>query len=723
MRSREELEREILAFKNIHRLSGSTDALKWVDMLTKELEAMDKVVVEKNTNHTNGITIANSKEMNIVYKRGKNIQVNRENEGLAEVLNRCRKTAVKGFTVAERNNNMLGQYIEKHQDALEKQLKLFNETSIPENCEIYIKQLKEALSRMDALHNEIKNELINNKDNLTNFTIVVYGKTMTGKSTLMETLLKGNGQSIGKGLQRTTLDVRSYRWNNLQIYDTPGIAASASGGREDERKAYEVAKEADMIVFLLGDDNISDEEAKAFAKLKKMGKPILVVLNAKYDLTNKRSAKLMLKKLNTVMSKERIKVVEDDFVEHVKNQSISWKGIKFVGVHLQAAYLAQKGQSPIEGLSAKELFNISNFKDIENAVIAEITNKGVFYQYKVFVDIAYKQTEEIFNTISKELDILNGMVASFTNNKQKLASIKKQFNTYGLREVDNFIRKIKRELESQVDDFADYYYDMESAGDEWKDVIEKLGIEARARDLFKLLGDECSDKIEEFQKNFVEEINLQIKTKGIGEGIGGYDITDYKFNFTLAVDIGGALLAGASYLGLIGLGLGPIGWGVAGLTLLIGWLFDDKDEKIREAKRKMRNSLRESIEKIECKLKEKLPESFKNTFIEGYIDKVEMQFNYMAALVNVFNGFENNLSTSLSIQLNEMNIQLLKAACENMGMSNLIKNVVRIERITGQRFTIEIKGVVDIPDKYLGRLEELLQEEVVLTKENKTLAV
>ena len=34
VRSREELEREILAFKNIHRLSGSTDALKWVDMLT-----------------------------------------------------------------------------------------------------------------------------------------------------------------------------------------------------------------------------------------------------------------------------------------------------------------------------------------------------------------------------------------------------------------------------------------------------------------------------------------------------------------------------------------------------------------------------------------------------------------------------------------------------------------------------------------------------------------
>ena len=661
--------------------------------------------------------------MNSIYEKNKMLQVNGENDELHTVLDYCRQKAAEGFAVAERNNDKLGQYIEIHQETLEKQLKLFQGTSFPENCKIYIKQLQEALSRMNDLYNEVKYELKNNKDNLTNFNIVVYGKTMTGKSTLMETLLKGNGQSIGRGTQRTTLDVRSYRWNNLQIYDTPGIAASAAGGREDERKAYEVAKEADMIVFLLGDDNISDEEAKAFAKLKKMGKPILVVLNAKYDLTNNRLGKLKLKKLNEVMSKERIKMLEDDFVEHVKNQNVTWKGTRFVGVHLQAAYLSQKGKSPIDGLSAKELSNISNFKYIEKAVIEEIINKGTFYQYKVFVDIAYKQTEEIFNTIHKELDILNGMVTSFDYNKQKLARIKKQFNVYGLYEVDNLIRRIKRELENEVDDFVDYYYDVESAGDAWKDVVEKLGIEAKAKDLFKLLGKECRARIEEFQNSFIKEINLQIKTKGIGDGVVGYDITDYKFNFNLAIDIGGALVAVASSLGLISLGLGPIGLGALALTVLCNLIFDDKDEKIREAKRKMRNELKKSIKEIECKLKEILPEEFNKTFIEGYIDKVGRQFNEMAALINVFNKFEEELNASLYEQLNEMNIQMLNAACENIGMPSLVKNVVRIERIAGRRFTIVLKGVNDIPDNVCSRLEELLQEELVLMNENKILTI
>lgn len=692
-------------------------------MVTKNERSKRNREIFKNRRTSKILIIQEVYKMNSIYEKNKMLQVNGENDELHTVLDYCRQKAAEGFAVAERNNDKLGQYIEIHQETLEKQLKLFQGTSFPENCKIYIKQLQEALSRMNDLYNEVKYELKNNKDNLTNFNIVVYGKTMTGKSTLMETLLKGNGQSIGRGTQRTTLDVRSYRWNNLQIYDTPGIAASAAGGREDERKAYEVAKEADMIVFLLGDDNISDEEAKAFAKLKKMGKPILVVLNAKYDLTNNRLGKLKLKKLNEVMSKERIKMLEDDFVEHVKNQNVTWKGTRFVGVHLQAAYLSQKGKSPIDGLSAKELSNISNFKYIEKAVIEEIINKGTFYQYKVFVDIAYKQTEEIFNTIHKELDILNGMVTSFDYNKQKLARIKKQFNVYGLYEVDNLIRRIKRELENEVDDFVDYYYDVESAGDAWKDVVEKLGIEAKAKDLFKLLGKECRARIEEFQNSFIKEINLQIKTKGIGDGVVGYDITDYKFNFNLAIDIGGALVAVASSLGLISLGLGPIGLGALALTVLCNLIFDDKDEKIREAKRKMRNELKKSIKEIECKLKEILPEEFNKTFIEGYIDKVGRQFNEMAALINVFNKFEEELNASLYEQLNEMNIQMLNAACENIGMPSLVKNVVRIERIAGRRFTIVLKGVNDIPDNVCSRLEELLQEELVLMNENKILTI
>lgn len=72
------------------------------------------------------------------------------------------------------------------------------------------------------------------------FSITVFGRTMAGKSTLMEILTHGDGKSIGNGKQRFTRDVRTYRYKKLQITDVPGVAAFE--GKEDEDIAFNAAK-------------------------------------------------------------------------------------------------------------------------------------------------------------------------------------------------------------------------------------------------------------------------------------------------------------------------------------------------------------------------------------------------------------------------------------------------------------------------------------------------
>ena len=135
-----------------------------------------------------------------------------------------------------------------------------------------LRKLSDSVAKIQA---DIKALRERSKD----FSIVVYGRTMAGKSTLMEILTHGNGQSIGKGASRTTLDVRDYFWNGLKITDVPGI--SAFGGAQDERLALEAAKAADLILFLLTDDAPQADEAEKLAQLKKFGKPILGVINVK----------------------------------------------------------------------------------------------------------------------------------------------------------------------------------------------------------------------------------------------------------------------------------------------------------------------------------------------------------------------------------------------------------------------------------------------------------
>ena len=107
----------------------------------------------------------------------------------------------------------------------------------------------------------------------------LFGRTMAGKSTLMEILTRGDGRSIGKGGQRTTQDAREYEWNGMKVLDIPGVAAM--DGALDEETAYGAAHQADLILLLITDDAPQQVEAEHLARLWQIGVPILGICNVK----------------------------------------------------------------------------------------------------------------------------------------------------------------------------------------------------------------------------------------------------------------------------------------------------------------------------------------------------------------------------------------------------------------------------------------------------------
>ena len=61
---------------------------------------------------------------------------------------------------------------------------------------------------MSEAHQAALREIEDNRERLGAFNITLFGRTMTGKSTLMEILTEGDGHTISKGAQRTTRDTR-----------------------------------------------------------------------------------------------------------------------------------------------------------------------------------------------------------------------------------------------------------------------------------------------------------------------------------------------------------------------------------------------------------------------------------------------------------------------------------------------------------------------------------
>jgi len=119
---------------------------------------------------------------------------------------------------------------------------------------------------------------------LSSFNVALFGRTGAGKSSLIETMTEGDGEWVSCGESDWTTDVKARNWNDLKIYDTPGIngwgrTQSRSSLEEKARQAVEIA---DVILVCFDSQS---QQASEFSKLADwslaLGKPVIAVLNVR----------------------------------------------------------------------------------------------------------------------------------------------------------------------------------------------------------------------------------------------------------------------------------------------------------------------------------------------------------------------------------------------------------------------------------------------------------
>ena len=115
--------------------------------------------------------------------------------------------------------------------------------------------------------------------------VVLMGRTMAGKSTLLAALTGGSAERIGVGAQRTSRDVFAAPALDLQdveIVDTPGVGAR--DGAEDVALAMAEVPGADLVLWVASNDSFQEETAQALRAVAFRGKPVVVALNCRARL-------------------------------------------------------------------------------------------------------------------------------------------------------------------------------------------------------------------------------------------------------------------------------------------------------------------------------------------------------------------------------------------------------------------------------------------------------
>ena len=632
----------------------------------------------------------------------------RTENDLTAALEACAISARRGYDIAIDGMEALKKSIHHMSEQLSNQIRTLKRSKFndPKMMNDLIAQLSSIQSDFGAVPMKVAEEvggLV--KDT---FAITLFGRTMAGKSTLMEILIRGNGASIGLGGQRTTRDVRTYRYKNLQITDVPGIAAFE--GAEDERVAYEAAKKGDLILFLITNDAPQAKEAECLDHILRLGKPVICLINVNVALRspNDLNKGLFRRDMTKKFAPKRLRDLQEQFVAFGRQYGSDWSGIPCIPVHLKAAFLSQ--QDAFQEVR-DEVYELSRFPLVEEYIIREVCARGSFYKFKTFLDAvavpALTMVERLFRYSVQNLK----QQELLGEKRANLASWISSFEADGEKRIETFLTNLRSSLKRSVAEFAEEHYDDQRAGDAWAAMLKKRNISGKAEELINQLGQECEAELREISRAICAEMRFS-EQSFTNHSINMESIIDAKrmWNWFAAVGNGGLVI------GALANWWNPGGWvlfGIAAASTLISFLFTDREKKVRDARRKLEKKLTEHIEEIIKQLSKDMNSCLQKNLIKEYVLPMQRVVYKIESSVSKLSEAQRNTARMLNDKLRKINTELLKAAFDHIGRDGMMRHIGKVARIPGDTVMMDCTQGGVLPHSAQDELAALLREQVL----------
>ncbi|SDT61475.1 GTPase [Actinoplanes derwentensis] len=234
---------------------------------------------------------------------------------------------------------------------------------------------------------DLRRHLDRERESLGTFNIAFFGRTGVGKSTLLSTFGRLDGEYVSPGDSDWTTEVRPIEWRNCRLYDTPGINGwGRTESRDDlEAEARKAVEIADIVLLCF--DNQSQqamEFAKIAAWIKDHGKPVVAVLNVRNPRWRHPAR----------VPEARRRNLSEPVRQHADNiraelAAIGLAGTPVVAIHSQRALFARattpfRGPDQIqkgfhrqrEEFGTDYLDRWSNFGTLERLIVASIAEGG-----------------------------------------------------------------------------------------------------------------------------------------------------------------------------------------------------------------------------------------------------------------------------------------------------------------------------------------------------------
>lgn len=619
-----------------------------------------------------------------------------------ESLKQCSEYARRGEKIADSSIELLRKASDDILTQLNDTIGVFERKKINDNStvKVLIEQLSQVKDELSIFPEKIADDvkLLSKKT----INITLFGRTMAGKSTLMEILTHGNGKSIGKGYQRTTRDVRDYNYKGISITDVPGIAAF--GGEADTKTAFGAAKKADLILFLITDDAPQPSEAECLKNILDLGKPVLCLINIKANIDEKVSLKMFERDIGKKMNDERLSNIKQQFLDFGSSYGQDWSMLKFEFVHLKAAYLSQQSSWSEK---SEFLYNISRFDRVEELIAKEVEINGGFYKIKSYIDTVVVPLTVTADTLMQQSANNAEQCVTISDKKDSLQAWLKKFKPDGEEFIKSSLENIKFSIKQDIPAFTETYYADKKAGEKWSENFKKYKIEEHCDEILNSLADDCKEKLNEiyreiafelkFNERIFSENNIEMPMIVDGKRIWGWSV---------------ALISGG--LGIAALFVTPIlGWFALGVGFfggLLTKLFKSKEKKIAEARKKLENKINKNLDSKFSTLNKKLQAIFVKQLIDKQVKPTFALMKDILKTVKTMAVVQNQLCEELYYKQEEINMELLKEAFAYSEIPFVSENIKRTARRAGTCMAIATNET--LPGNTISALSKILCEKI-----------
>ena len=637
---------------------------------------------------------------------------------LTKVLDECCTAAKGGYELALNEKTALDGILTSAEDkiretALEYQTSPCEVTGMGDVLESQFTEIRGAVNSLRLTFTE---DLETLKGDLEKFSITLFGRTMAGKSTLMEVLTEGDGSAIGMGAQRTTRDIRRYEWNGLAVTDVPGIGAFE--GEEDTRLAFDAAKTADLIVFLLTDDAPQAVEAECFSQVKDLGKPVIVIMNVKVSIDAGKSRKLIERDMKRAFDYERIEDIRKQFCKFAEIYGQNWDSVPFVSVHLKSAYEAVKCEKSGDP-DADFWREVSHIDELKSFICDEVKVRGKYIRVKTFADIIANPMSEALSELDGQSRMNEAQAKVISDKKNALAKRRETFVKSGKKRIESFMMRLKTEFRMDIANFSEDHYNDKMADIAWGELVKGKNLEGRCRELLDDMEAEVDGIISEMLREMTSELKY-VSVESLERNFLTPELVDAKriASWTsLVLGSGGAIAA--YILSAVGVSAaGPVGWiaSAIGITGGIGVLFiESRVDKMAKARasleKELSNSVNSTCDNIWSQLEKNL-----DRLVEGKIDLVIRELTEMEKVIMSLASTQRGLSDSLRTELQTLNKtftgKIASAVFGEKQAEGYISNISTVAREPGVCTLIVEENEGGIGEDFRTQMSGLISEEI-----------